>query len=69
MYQAAHAGYAYFDASFCSNTTTPSNVRVNGTYPLSQANSTINVCDSYPTIIWAPVGATTFCGVEAPSMA
>ncbi len=59
--QAAHAGYAYFDASFCSNTTTPSNVTVNGnSYPLSLANSTINVCDSYPTIIWAPVGATTF---------
>jgi len=61
MNQAAHPGYAYFDASFCSNTTTPSNVTVNGnSYMLAQANSTINVCDSYPTIIWAPVGATTF---------
>ena len=59
--QGAHPGYAYFDASFCNNVTTPTSVLVNGTqYPITQSTSTINLCGSLPATIWAPVGATSF---------
>ena len=61
VFQGAHPGYAYFDASFCNNATTPTSVLVNGTqYPITQSTSTINLCGSLPTTIWAPVGATSF---------
>ncbi|MBI3521459.1 MAG: hypothetical protein HY062_19125, partial [Bacteroidetes bacterium] len=56
-----HAGYAYFDASFCGNNPAPGYVTINGNpYALPQNNTTIDLCNSSNHIIWAPVGATSF---------
>ncbi|MES2763372.1 MAG: T9SS type A sorting domain-containing protein [Bacteroidota bacterium] len=60
--QSAHTGYAYIDASLCNNVFTPSNVTVNGNfYNLTQAQSSISICNTDTVRITAPlVGATSF---------
>ncbi|HRG01911.1 MAG TPA: T9SS type A sorting domain-containing protein [Bacteroidia bacterium] len=59
--QGAHAGYAYFDASFCSNSNSPSVMSANtNTYSLLSSQNTILVCGTTTANIVAPPGASSY---------
>ncbi|MBI3521349.1 MAG: hypothetical protein HY062_18565, partial [Bacteroidetes bacterium] len=61
MYQAAHPGYAYFDAAVCSNANAQQSVIVNGiSYLLTQSNQTIDLCNTTAAVISAPSGASSY---------
>ncbi len=59
LYQSAHTGYAYFDASYCNNST-QNYITVNGTnYNLLQPVNSLTLCSGTNNIN-IPWGATSF---------
>ncbi len=59
--QGAHAGYAYFDASFCSNSFSPNVMSANtNTYSLVSSQNTILVCGTTTANLVAPPGAGSY---------